>query len=218
MTTPPREVPPPEVPPDMTRSEFLEYMADPARMAEFFAQRYHHEGRNPLDLLALFAECTDRAGDSESVAVPAWAARLLADGFVEFLNGIARGEKPTLEGCLGITRDARADYVCPVGLGEMAEHVHLLRWLFGLGTAEACHAVYSNDRLNPSRSLGIDPGAVSSQSEKTFLQEYQRKHAGQFQAWAANRPKPSQKARDKVLTLFPPELAARIRRKSKPLK
>ncbi len=196
----------------------LEASNDPAQLLAQYHMIYETT-HNPSIPLAVLCTAVDAAGDAEYLELPAWAGRLLAEGFSQYIDAVASGDRTvSLEQCLGIRTAGKGNIADLTTLDEMAGRVHRLRWLFGLKVGVACHVVYLL-HIEQSKSLGLTPDKVGITRSEDSFQQYYHDHAKQFPAWQAERESqgdtPTSESRTKILSMLPPDLAGRVAREAK---
>jgi hypothetical protein len=197
---------------ELMHEEFLQQHKTPEQLLKFYNEQYHKTGQ-PLFLLAAFCchVAINEVGNDD-VPVPQWITSPLKKGFMEYLDTLAGEDKSiSLEQALGITNEIKAKAVIPATLEERIEHVHIMRWLFGLNLTNSVHATYVK-----YKHLFGDKGVT--QSESVFKQHYERCHSKGFPAWVKERdPRQlTEQHRQQFLSTMSPELAGRVKRMMKP--
>jgi hypothetical protein len=199
---------------DERHAAALEALNGPAQLLAQYRTIYETTN-DPSIPLAVLCTAVEAAGDAENVTLPAWAGRLLAVGFAQYLDAIAAGDRTvSLEQCLGIKTAGKDNIADLTTLDEMAERVQWYRWQFGLKAGIACHIVYRL-HVDQCSGIGLQPDKVGiTRSEKSFQQHYDRHHAGHYQAWKAareaNGETPTNESRERALSMLTDKLAKRV--------
>jgi len=189
----------------------------PGQSLELFVEGYRNTKDTFLLLAAFCYQVATNVDESGNVSLPQWMSKPLAEGFAAYLEKMAEGPSISLEHALGITPVLKKEAQQRTSIKKMVEHVHIMRWLFGLGTGAAVHATYLKFSQSVVGKSNLKYYGIT-QTEKSFKDHYERDHAKLFDAWVTERhpSRLTEHHRQQILSQMKPDIARYVKTHSRP--